>query len=82
MKVKDASQVFSLNQPKNSEATDEREVKGETASGEIISSDSNTLGSPFAIQMETLRRQLGRQVWNLGARSEPKLMWESSGMCL
>ena len=78
---KDAAKVFSLNQPKNSEATDEREVKGGTASGEIIrSSDSNTLGSPFANQMETSRRQLGRQVWNLGARSEPKLMWESSGI--
>ena len=36
--VKDASNVFSVNQPKNSEATDKREVKGRTASGEHIGS--------------------------------------------
>ena len=71
--------MFSLNQPKNKEATDEREVRGETASGETTGS-LNMSGSPFAIQVET-SRQLGRQVWNSGASSDLKLeMRESSAV--
>lgn len=70
----DASKVISLNQSKNREVPGEREVKGGTASqGKILGAlFLNTLGSSFAIPVETSRRQLGRQVWNLGASSELK----------
>ena len=72
--------MFSLNQPKNKEATDEREVRGETASVETTGS-LNMSGSSSAIQVETSRRQLGRQVWNSGASSDLKLeMRESSAV--